>query len=389
MKNEVCYYPNEDHPLIHTRQPRGTKTRSFTSLHSVFALMGIILVIYRNLSRYNETKSVPLLQQSSSGTTSESHNRYIYPGQIFHDTDGDAINAHGGGFLYYNNTYYWYGEIKRGETYLPEANVDWGGTRVDFVGISCYASNDLLNWRKCRTYNVLPANTDDPLHDLHPSKVAERPKVVYNGKTDTFVMWLHVDTMDYQLARCGVAMSSSPEGPFIYLRSFRPQGQMARDLTIFVDDDWKAYLFTSSEDNAVMHITELTDDYLNTIGMYQRVFIGDYVEAPTLFKRNGMYYFIGSGCTAWQPNAAKYALASSVWGPWNISGNPCVGQDSNTTFHSQSTYVIPVSNASSYIFAADRWNMNNLSDSRYVWLPISFGINNDTMEIIWQDYWRP
>jgi len=30
---------------------------------------------------------------------------------------------------------------------------------------------------------------------------------------------------------------------------------MARDLTVFVDDDAKAYLFTSSEENATMHVS--------------------------------------------------------------------------------------------------------------------------------------
>ena len=29
-------------------------------------------------------------------------------------TQNKPINAHGGGFIFYNNTYYWYGEIKVG-----------------------------------------------------------------------------------------------------------------------------------------------------------------------------------------------------------------------------------------------------------------------------------
>jgi hypothetical protein len=38
------------------------------------------------------------------------------PGEIWTDTSGNPINAHGGGILYHNKVYYWYGEIKKGKT---------------------------------------------------------------------------------------------------------------------------------------------------------------------------------------------------------------------------------------------------------------------------------
>lgn len=83
-------------------------------------------------------------------------------------------------------------------------------------------------------------------HDLHPSKVLERPKVVYNKKTGKFVMWAHVESADYSKACAGVAVSDSPVGPFIYQGSFRPNNAMSRDQTVFVDDDGRAYQFYSS-----------------------------------------------------------------------------------------------------------------------------------------------
>jgi len=324
-------------------------------------------------------------------------NQNIRPGTTFLSVTGEPINAHGGGFLYYLGTYYWYGEIKIGPTYLPSSNAGWGGTRVDLTGISCYSSLDLLNWEY--RGNVLPAVTDDADHDLYINQVAERPKVIYNANTGKFVMWLHIDSMDYSKARCGVAVSDSPDGPFEYTKSFRPQGHLARDLTVFVDHDKeglndKAYLFTSSEDNAVMHVSQLSDDYLSTIGNYSRIFAGRYMEAPTVFKHEGMYYFIGSGCTAWKPNAARSAVASSVWGPWVELGNPCRGEGANTTFDSQSTYVLPVSgggggSSDHFVFVADRWNEKNLSDSRYIWLPLEFDEENGSPIIQWRDEWSP
>lgn len=44
---------------------------------------------------------------------------YYYPGRIWLDTEGNPIQAHGGGILYdeSSGTYYWYGEYKDGPTY--------------------------------------------------------------------------------------------------------------------------------------------------------------------------------------------------------------------------------------------------------------------------------
>ncbi len=333
----------------------------------------------------------------------------IMPGEIWLDTDGNFINAHGGGMLIYNNTYYWYGEMKSGETYTPECNKEWGGTRVDVTGVSCYSSKDLINWQY--EGNVLPVVTDNPGHDLHTSKVVERPKVVYNAKTKKFVMWMHIDSMDYSKASSGVATSDSPTGPFTYIGSTRPNagfwpldvseddkkdgnlaedfetGQMARDMTIFVDDDGKAYHFYSSENNVTQHIAELSDDYLSHTGKYKRLFIDRSMEAAAVFKREGKYYFMASGCTAWDPNPARLAVAENIWGPWEELDNPCVGENAELTFISQSTYVIPVQGGKdAFIFMADRWNKDDLKDSRYIWLPIEFG-DKDSVSIKWHDEW--
>ncbi len=68
-------------------------------------------------------------------------------GELWHDTDGNPIQAHGGGMLDLNNTYYWYGENKAGKSWLPECNIEWDGYRVDAIGINCYSSKDLLQWK--------------------------------------------------------------------------------------------------------------------------------------------------------------------------------------------------------------------------------------------------
>ena len=101
---------------------------------------------------------------------------------------------------------------------------------------------------------------------------------------------------------------------------------MARDMTLFVDDDGKAYQFYASEENPTMHVSLLTDDYLKPVGKIRPHFCGRSMEAPAVFKRGGKYYLIASGCTGWKPNAARSAVADHLFGPWTELGNPCTAR---------------------------------------------------------------
>jgi len=334
-------------------------------------------------------------------------------GAVWLDTNGQAINAHGGGILFHEGVYYWYGELKEGRTYLPLVNKGWGGTRVVAGGVSCYSSTNLYDWKNEGV--ALPSNAEDPTHDLACENVIERPKVIYNAHTKKFVMWLHQDSPDYQAARSGVAVSDTPVGPFKYLGSARPNagvtprntsehpipendkspytrdfkvGQMARDMTLFVDDDGKAYHIYCSESNDTLQISLLTDDYLKPAGQYVRVFPGRKMEAPAMFKHKGKYYLIASGCTGWDPNPARSAVADHIFGPWTELENSCRGKEAKITFGAQSTHVLPVAGQpGKFIAMFDRWKKWDLQDSRYVWLPLE--INAEGKPIVqWQDQWN-
>ena len=316
----------------------------------------------------------------------QSKNDLITPGEVWKDNDGNAINAHGGGILYFNKTYYWYGEIKKGKTTRVPGVTSWEDYRVDASGISCYSSKDLIHWK----YEgiALAPEMKDSSHDLHYSKVIERPKVIYNARTRRFVMWMHIDNQFYSYARAGVAVSATPQGPYRYIKSVRPNDQMSRDVTLFQDDDAKAYLIYSSEDNKTMHICMLSEDYLNPISSYKRILIGANREAPALFKYQDRYFLITSLCTGWDPNKALYAEAEHPLGDWKLYGNPCTGPDADSTYHAQSNYVLPVVNKkNTYIFMADRWNKTDLEDSRYIWLPLRFVDNKPVVE--WKNQWSP
>jgi len=308
----------------------------------------------------------------------------IKPGKIWDDVSGNPINAHGGGFLYFNHVYYWFGEIKKGKTWRVPGVTSWEDYRVNVSGISCYSSKDLLHWK----YEgiALAPDMNDSTNDLHYSKVIERPKVIYNSHTRKFVMWMHIDQQDYNYARAGVAVSDKPEGPYHYIKSMRPNGQMSRDMTLYKDDDNEAYLIYSSENNKTMQVCLLSDDYLEPTATYTRILIGANREAPALFKYNGKYYLISSLCTGWDPNTALYAEADHPLGDWKLLGNPCFGPDADSTYHAQSTYVLPVfGRDNTFIFMADRWDKTDLENSRYIWLPLHFVGDKPVVE--WKDEW--
>ena len=158
-------------------------------------------------------------------------------------------------------------------------------------------------------------------------------------------------------------------------------------MTLFKDDDGKAYHIFSSEMNATTYISLLTDDYLKPTGVVKRIFINKYREAPAMFKHQGKYFLISSLVTGWAPNAAMIGTANTILGEWKELYNPCIGPKADSTFVSQSTFVLPIhGKPDKYIFMADRWEKTNLEDSRYVWLALIF--RNDSAVIEWKDCWN-
>lgn len=330
------------------------------------------------------------------------------------DNNGVHINAHGGNIIYHKGTYYWYGESR--------------STDFTSLGVSCYTSKNLKEWANHGL--VLPVS-DEVGSDIERGCIIERPKVVYNSKTKTFVMWFHLELKGrgYEAARFAVATAKTPIGPFQFIRSSRANagiypvgfcladtadlkqqlllpemaqwwtpewrrqiergmfmmrdiegGQMSRDMTLFVDDDGKAYHIFSSEDNLTLHVAQLTDDYLHHNGSFVRVAPGGQNEAPTIFKKDGTYWMIASGCTGWDPNAARLFKAKNIYGPWEQLPNPCRGEGADRTFGSQGTYIYKVGKeaqkkmfgGAEYVFMADIWIPSRLCDSRHLWIPIVF-----------------
>ena len=315
----------------------------------------------------------------------------FHPGEVWRDGNGQPIQAHGGGILVHSNVYYWYGEDR-----TP-------GIRS---AVSCYSSTNLLDWKRegvALWQTNLPSYYDSPIF-------VERPKVIFNPRTKKFVMWMHAEQFGYHYACAGIATSDTPTGPFVFLKIIRPitndfgfhpddpNGQKQfggtfRDMNLFMDDDGRAYTFYSSEDNWTMYVVRLNDDFTGPESpavenkTWARILVRRMREGAAPFKWSGKYFLITSACTGWRANAAEFASSDNILGPWKSSGNPCVGTNADTTFGTQSTFVLPApGRTNDLIFMADRWNPQNLPDSRYVWLPFTMKANG-TFTIRWRDRW--
>ena len=128
----------------------------------------------------------------------------MVPAGVWNDVNGEYINAHGGGILLFDSKYYWFGEHRPAKGFSTE------------VGVTCYSSTDLCNWRY---EGVALSVSEEAGNEIEKGCIMERPKVIYNKRTKKFVMWFHLELKGkgYEAARAGVAVSDSPTGPYRFV----------------------------------------------------------------------------------------------------------------------------------------------------------------------------
>jgi hypothetical protein len=175
--------------------------------------------------------------------------RYFEPGKSWPDNNGVHINAHGGGIIRYNTRYYWFGEHK---TAGPEGN-------TAMVGFSCYSSDNLYDWKN---EGIVLKVSEDTTSPIRKGCIMERPNAGFwpINVRECHKKGVPNSTKDHYGGGPDV-LPGHPDSLNLLGRDFS-KGQMARDMTLFVDDDGKAYHIYSSEENSTTQLSLLTDDYL-------------------------------------------------------------------------------------------------------------------------------
>lgn len=312
----------------------------------------------------------------------------------WHDTDGNVINASDGGIIFAEGKYHWYGQALGDAPFNPDGAVGGQTTRT---GVVMYASSDLLNWEYEGV--ILPCGEGD----LTPPMRFERPKIIYNEKTGKYVLWCHyVGTPGNHgfrvgTADAGVAVCDRVNGTYTWLGHFRPIDGVSsvRDCTLYKDRDGTAYFIydhdkstRSGEQNRSLHIVKLSEDYLSATSEYKEIEGGFRREAPAVTYHDGYYYMITSGLTGWDYNRAKYFRARTLLGEWEDMGDPSVGDEDGTTFHTQSTYIFRIEGTDTHIHMAERHNTGNFLHCSYVWLPIDFD-EEHRLSLTYREEWSP
>lgn len=340
----------------------------------------------------------------------------IRPGQVWLDTEGKRIQAHGGSLMHIDGIYYWYGENK--EKTDPAKKIwHWG--------VRCYSSTDLYNWVDKGL--IIPPEPEDPTSPLHPSACMDRPHIIYNKQTHKFVCWLKIMNPDGTQAST-VLTANRILGPYTRVcTGLRPLNMSAGDFDLAVADDGKAYYYFERVHTETI-CADLTADYTDVTGYYSTHFPRKFPpfvrEATAHFLRRGQHYLVTSGTTGYLPNPSEIAIGDSWHGPYRVLGNPHPDDPSNTSYHSQISSVFKVPGKKDlYIACADRWlpeamdlkyenyaqvfeqifnpdysgpkrdlsqpgNMpaENTAIADYVWLPFRF--DGEMGYLDWHDEWR-
>lgn len=364
------------------------------------------------------------------------------PGQVWLDTKGERIQAHGGALFCESDTssgeispfrkdgeqgaasgytYYWYGENKEFTD---------GKSDIWTWGIRAYRSVDLYNWEDMGLI-IRPVLTD-PDANLFPDMRVDRPHIIKCEATQKYVAWLKLSGPE---ACFLILQADAFTGPYEIVReNYRPLGSEVGDFDIVKDDQTKkAYLFMDAGHKRVVGI-EMSEDYLSAekevSSQYENMVGALCREGIALFERRGKKYMLTSGMTGYIPNQSDAAVSSDWTAPFASVGDPHVEDASLSSFNSQFTQVFKAPMKKElYIALADRWMPEYPVDAKradlirrcishreqpqaypvteeecrefakipalervdtsvadYVWLPVTF--EGEQPRIAWYDAWK-
>lgn len=267
------------------------------------------------------------------------------------DTDGAILDAHDSKLNFKDGVYYWhaasYGNCTepKGASGCNPASVGSCGFQTDH-NVTLYTSPDLVTWTNRGIAFTATGN-------LPPQSVLFAPKTVFNAQTGLWVMWFNyivrsaspvlsspapallalpppaltppppplspppaLQTKSFSNSFYGVATSPDPAGPFVIANhdvqlQFTDNG----DEGLFVDDDGSAYvIYTTLSHGHSISIERLSSDYTTSLGANASsgLFGQTFVEAPALFKRNGVYYATFGSCCCYCESGSPVSVYTAM-----------------------------------------------------------------------------
>ncbi|HQK39871.1 MAG TPA: family 43 glycosylhydrolase [Flavobacterium alvei] len=290
----------------------------------------------------------------------------IYSGTPWFDQNRNVVSAHGANIIKDKDKFYLFGE----------AHTDVSNA---FAGFNCYSSKDLYNWKFEST--ALPVQNSGK---LGPNSVGERVKVMKNPKTKEYIMFMHADSITYKNQFVGYATSKKVTGPYEFKGALLFNGKPIKkwDMGVFQDTDGSGYILIHGGE-----IYKLSDDYQSVVEQLNPNMTSGF-ESPTMLKKEGIYFLIGSHLTSWERNDNYYYTSNSIKGPWISRG--LIAPEGSLTWNSQSTFVLPIQGTkdTTFMFMGDRWSFpKQASSATYVWQPLLISGTSLSMPT-YQEAWQ-
>lgn len=270
---------------------------------------------------------------------------HIKPGEIWLDTKGERIQAHGAGMFFEDGWYYWYGEDK---SHTRKKGKLWTW------GIKCYRSQDLVNWEDLG--HIIEPAPDDKTSIFHPNRRMDRPHIIKNTRTGKYVLWLkYCDKAHFAILTADALL-----GPYTLVNPFfQPDGRKVGDFDMVVDEaTGQGYLYVELDHKEVL-VYKLSADFCDVTDEKAVIYTGLNPpfsrEGVTYFQHHGKHYLLTSGMNGYVPNPSEVAVADDFLGPFKVLGDPHVDDASSASFNSQASCAFRVEGMDKIIVMADRW----------------------------------
>jgi hypothetical protein len=290
-------------------------------------------------------------------------------------TSGTPIYSQGGGIFRFPDPetgkehYYWYGVHYQGaEVYLnspTELN-----DNEKFVGVTCYRSDDLVNWSFVN--NVLVPSSVGSCYWIGRLGVAYIPE----AKVYALLVQLNDNVL--------VATCSTPTGNFTKnnLIDMTPLigTPNTGDQTVFTDTDTgKSYLvYSYGKGRSKIYISQigLKDGKIGLLDCHE-IFKGAGREGNCMFKYKGKYYVCASDLYGWNASNVYYLVSDNIYGPYTPANNmqlmPGAADDYGHTTQTGFFYTVHGTEQETVVYCGDRWAEFAGNGNGYnQWCPLSF-----------------
>lgn len=297
---------------------------------------------------------------------------------VFWNTaNGKPLYSQGGGIFRFPDPatgkeyYYWYGvQYKEAETYRANPVAKSGGNITNFVAVTCYRSEDLVNWTFVR--NVLTSSSAGGWPWW-----AGRLGVAYVPEAKKYALLMQYND-NVLIATCNTPTGLFQKQNLLDMTSLIGTPNTG-DQTVFTDDNGKSYLvYSYGKGRSKIYLSEIgLKDGKITLLDCKQVYKGSGREGNCMFKYKGKYYICASDLYGWNASNVYYLESNSIYGPYTPTNNMQKMSGAAADFgHVTQTgffYTVKGSKEETVIYCGDRWAAFAGNGNGYnQWVPLSF-----------------